>query len=98
MNDINFMRTLLGPYTDAFMSMKFTKRVKFRNNLSQIRHYPLSMEEKEEKQQSFFNVKQNMSKNKKEWSEEKHQSKLRRKYGIKTKGRFLVTTTTINFL
>ena len=56
------------------------------------------MEEKEEKQQSFFNVKQNMSKNKKEWSEEKHQSKLCRKYGIKTKSRFLVTTTTINFL
>ena len=98
MNDINFMRTLLGSYTDAFMSMKFTKRVKFRNNLSQIRHYSLSMEEKEEKQQSFFNVKQNMSKNKKEWSEEKHQRKLRCKYRIKTKSRFLVTTTTINFL
>ena len=98
MNDINFMRTLLGSYTDAFMSMKFTKRVKFRNNLFQIRHYPLSMEEKEEKQQSFFNVKQNMSKNKKEWSEEKQQRKLRCKYRIKTKSRFLVTTTTINFL
>ena len=98
MNDINFMRTLLGSYTDTFMSMKFTKRVKFRDNLSEIRHYPLCMEEKEEKQQSFFNVKQNMSKNKKEWSEEKQQRKLRCKYRIKTKSRFLVTTTTINFL
>jgi hypothetical protein len=98
MNDINFMRTLLGSYTDTFMSMKFTKRVKFRDNLSEIRHYPLCMEEKEEKQKSFFNVKRNMSKNKKEWSEEKQQRKLRCKYRIKTKSRFLVTTTTINFL
>ncbi len=98
MNDINFMRTLLGSYTDEFMSMKFTKRVKFRDNLSEIRHYPLCMEEREEKQKSFFNVKQNISKNRAEWSEEKHQSKLRRKYGIKTKSRFVVTTTTINFL
>ena len=96
MNDCEKIKFLLGQYADKWMSMSFSKRVSFRNDLNKIRYYNLSVDEKEEKINCYSNIKNKIQMNKeKKRKERKHkeESSFNRKYVIETKsGRFFVST------